>query len=248
MRLAPIALLFASVLALHAEALSELKAALSRLPGRDPVQIRLSYKTARDVSRHGAQASSGTQVAVDVLEDPQSLKLIWDANDARRVNEEARVHDHDSRSATPLREAMKDLDPGRLNHLVNQAEILAGLLEDSRFISESAQAFEGKPARLLTFSFTQRLPAALRSRLIHSDAGLKVWVDGQGLPIASESITHYAGRHGRIFGSYSGASQMLTHYAVFKDRLIVAARSTEETQTEDGESVVSRKEIHLQPR
>ncbi len=248
MRFTSTAILLASAMALRSDALSDLKSALVRFPGRAPIQVQLQYKTNREQSRRGASTSSGTDVTVDLMEDSQSLKLIWDAKDARRVNEEARVHDHDSKIATPLRDAMKDLDPGRLSHLVNQAEILSGLLEDSKFISESPETFEGKPARLLTFRFTQRLSSSLRSRLIRSDATLKIWVNSEGIPTASESVTHYAGRRSRIFGDYSGSSQMLTHYSVFTDRLFAADRSTEETQTEEGESVVSRKEVHLQTR
>ncbi len=248
MRLASITLLLASALSLHADALSDLKSSLSRFPGRSPIQVQLRYQTNREASRHGAPAISNAQVTVDVIEDLQSLKMIWDAKDARRVNEEARAHDHDSKSATPLREAMKDLDPGRLSHLVNQSGILEGLLEDSKFVSESSVAYEGKPARLLTFTFAQRLPSSVRSRLIRSDASLKIWVNAEGLPIASESVSTYSGRRGRIFGNYSGGSKMRTHYAAVQDRLLAVDRSTEETQTDDGESVSARKEIRLQPR
>ncbi len=242
-----IALLMSSV-ALRGDALADLRSAIKGLQGAGAIQVRLDYKTSRELKRKGSPASSGAHVSLDLSEDPQSLKLVWDANDARRVNEEARAHDHDPKHATPLRDAMKDLDPGRLSHLVNQAVILRGLMEDSHLVSETTDSFEGKPTRLMSFTFDQRLPSSLRSRLIRSDATLKIWVDENGLPLASETVTHYEGRRGRIFGDYSGGMKMATRYAVSNDRLLVVSRSVEETQTEEGQTILARKDILLQPR
>lgn len=240
--------LLVSATALRADALGDLKAVINRLPGAEAIQVRLEYSTRATLDRKGSPAYSAAHVALDLSEDARSLNMVWDAADARRVNEEARIHDHDPKQATPLREAMKDLDPGRLSHLVNQAVILQGLVEDSQLKSETAESFEGKPARLMTFTFQQRIPPSLRARLIHSDATLKIWVDDRGTPLASESVTHYEGRRGRIFGSYSGGSKMTTRYAVVKDRLLVVSRGTEETQTEEGHTTLARKDTQLQLR
>ena len=243
-----IAALLVSAFSLRADALADLKSAINRLPGGDAIQVHLNYTTSLKVNQKGAIVSSGANVALELSEDTQSLKMVWDAGDARRVNEEARAHDHDPKQPTPLREAMKDLDPGRLSHLVNQAVILRGLLEDSHLETETTDSFDGKPTQLMTFTFKQRIPFSLLARLIRSDATLKIWVDEKGIPLASETITHYEGKRGRIFGSYSGSTKMTTHYAVEKDRLLVLSRNMEETHTEEGRTTLARKDTIIQPR
>lgn len=233
---------------LQADGLSDLKTALRNLQGHDAVQVRLEYRLWRQSGSDGkSESPSEGLVGAHLAEDPTKLRVEWDTALVQRVEAEARKHDQDSKTPTPLRESLKDLDAGRLHHLLNQGPVLMNLIAESRFVRESQELLDGKAARLLVFAFEPRVPAHRQSRLSKREGELKVWIDGGGIPLRMESTIRYQGKMSRFFGAFSVRTVATTAFYRHENRLMVGSRSLEDEAWDSGEVTRSKTVVSLTP-
>lgn len=165
-------------------------------------------------------------VAVEVEDDPSGLRIQWPDRLLREVDAEARAHDRDHGAAIPYREAVKELDPGRVRHLLDQSGTLQGLIRGATLLEDKADSLDGHPARLLVYRFVPRLSWSEEYHLKYSEARLKLWLDAEGLPAASESSVTYDGKTSRMFGRYAGSTVVKTRYQKVQDRILVGFRET----------------------
>ena len=223
----------------------DLLGTLGRLTAKDPVKGTLTLKFHKTTTHDKKTKEVQGEVDLGLAADAENLNLRWTQATLRQANEEESARDRDPRQGTPLRDAMKDLDPGRLSHLLDQGTILRGLIAEGTFVEEKKDTFEGRDARMLVFSFPIRLTDFLRSRLIHSEGRLKVWVGEDGVPLGSESVALWNGKTSRFFGAFEGRTIIRTQYQKVGDRLIARHRQTEEWQSDDHQSSQVDKTIDL---
>ena len=228
---------------------ADAKAALHKLQGREAVQVHLDYQSWRQSGAEGKlEKPNQAQVGVRVAEDATMLRVEWDTSLVEKVEEEARRHDVDPTSPTSLRESLKDLDPGRLHHFLNQGPVLANLLAESRFLRESPENHGGKAARLLVFAFEPRVPASRQSHLSKREGEFKLWIDGEGIPFEAESTIHYQGKMSRIFGAFEVRTRTTTQFERIGTRLLVRSRTIEDEASDSGfvtrsKTLVSLKQV-----
>ncbi len=228
-----------------ADAPSDLRASLQRLQGHLPVRVSLSYATWQETNREKKSELSQASLQLRAGEEDGSLHVDWSLPQLEAANLEERNRDKDSRLATPFRDAMKDLDAGRLSHLLNQAEVLSHLLDATQFKEERSDNYQGKPARVLVFTFKPRIAPAHQARVSRSEATLKIWIGADGVPLATESLTQYEGRHSRFFGLFRSRSRVETTYGVLNGRLVVATRTSEDSLADSGDETKSKKTLTL---
>lgn len=232
------AVMFCLILApasLLADALSDAKAALHKLQSRETVQVQLEYRTWRQSGEDGKYSTPAqAQVGARLTEDARALHVEWDTPLVEQVEEEARRHDMDPKFPSSLRDALKDLDPGRLHHLLNQGPVLEALVSESRFVRETVEPLDGKAARLLVFSFEPRVPSSRQGRLSMRKGELKLWIDGEGNPLAAESNIQYQGKMSRFFGAFSMQVRTSTKFERIGSRLVATSRTVEEESWDSG--------------
>jgi hypothetical protein len=208
------------------------KAAIGRLDAKEALAGRLSeiYERQLGADAHKVRAD----LALDLKADTTTLDLAWDQTLLRRADAEERSRDRSAGGSMPLREALKELDPGRVSHLLDQRASLLGLLGQGKVLKASEGSFEGHPARKLELGVPVRVDDdLLRARVSASEGRLTIWLDADGLPVASELELSYSGRKGRVFGRFESRSTIRTKYGVKGDRIFVAHRDTAESFTDD---------------
>lgn len=208
----------------------------AKSPAKATVQLEL---WSRHTLKKQAVTGQGT-VSVETEDDPSGLRIQWPDRQLREVDAEARAHDRDHGRATPLRDAVKELDPVRVRHLLDQSGTLLGLIRGATFLEEKADVLDGHASRLLVYRFVPRLSWSEEYHLKKSEARLKLWLDGAGLPVASESSVTYEGKTSRMFGRYAGRIVVRTRYQKVQDRLLVAYRETLTFHSADDESEEER--------
>ena len=139
-----------------ADGASDLARRLEGFRSPEPATVSLRMELRLDRTLHKKTAKGEATVRVDIEADPAGLRVLWESGLLRDANEEERQHDRDRDRLMPLREGLKDLDPARLGHLLDQAGSLAGLTRNGPG-EEKAEAFEGKEARRLVYRFQPRL-------------------------------------------------------------------------------------------
>lgn len=200
--------------------------ALAALPAKTPLRATVDLASWDQHTLKKRTVTGQAEVAVEAEEDPDGLRITWPGRLFGALEAEAQAHDRDHALPTPSRDAVKELDPGRLRHLLDQAGTLRGLVGSATFLEERPDTLEGRRLRLQVYRFTPRLAWSEEYHLQHSEARLKLWLDGDGLPVATESTVSYDGKTSRMFGRYLGSTTVLTRYQHVGDRILVASRET----------------------
>lgn len=200
--------------------------ALAALPAKTPLRATVDLASWAQHTLKNQTVTGQAEVAVEAEEDPAGLRIAWPDRLFRDLDAEARAHDRDHGRPTPAREAVKELDPGRVRHLLDQAGTLRELVREATLLEERPDTLEGHPVRLQVYRFTPRLSWSEEYHLQHREARLRLWLDAEGLPVATESTVTYDGKTSRMFGRYLGSTAVQTRYQHVGDRILVAARET----------------------
>lgn len=227
---------------LRAGGLEAARAAVSHLAAQSPLAGHLAEIYRKDDGgAKAAQSLGGAQLSVEVQANPSGLVLSWDQGLLHQADAEERARDREANGAMPLREAMKELDPGRVAHLLDQRASILGLLAQGTLLRAEDVTYEGQPARKLELSVPVRVSDdRLRARVSSSEGRLTLWLGADSVPLASELHLSYQGRMGRIFGRFEGRSVLRTKYGREGDRLFVAHRdSWESLADESGDRTIT---------
>jgi|SRR5438128_2214567 len=209
-------------------------------PAPIAVSVRLELHLERTL--HHKAVKGDAAVPLEAEADAVALRVTWDPEVLRRADAEARERDLSSDRITPLREALKELDPDRLSHLLDQAGTLAGLTKGGP-AEETPGTYDGREARRLVYRFQPRLSWTETYYLQHSDGRFTVWIAPDGTPLASDSVATFEGKTSRMFGRFRGSTTIHTRYAAEGGRLWVAERDFDDLRSrEDGGEVEHRSE------
>lgn len=217
---------------LWADGRGDLASAVGRFQSSGSVQARIDFQLwTRQIL--GKQSSiHQSEVKALLQEDEESLRITWPkAAMADLMLKEERAARGEV-PTTAIRDQMKELDPGRIHHLLDQAAVLRHPVDVSRFVSEQTDTWEGKPARLVLFEFNPRVPENKAGRLSRRSGSLKVWIAADGTPFASSEVAEYEGKMGRFFGAFHSKTDTETRYAVMQGRIVAIHREVLESSSE----------------
>jgi len=231
----------------HADGLTDLRAALARLSGQSSLKATVQ---ARDWRRtgEGKDAKEKQGEVVIALEDgPRGLQPLYGRELLTRADAEARAAVKDKSAATPTAQALLQLGFGELRTLSSAAPSLQREIDDARFRSETAEAWNGKPARKLVFEGSvDRLAEADRKYVREYSATLSVWIAPDGTPLASARHVDLSGR-AFVVVSFEQHSDLQRVYAVSGDRLLSTSEDEKGSARGAGESQEYHTERSLQP-
>jgi hypothetical protein len=160
------------------------------------------------------------------------------------VDAEAREADRERGRLVPLREAMKELDPARIGHLLNQVHTILGIASGAP-AEDKVETYEGHEAHRLVFRFEPRLSWTEQYYARRKQGQLTVWVTPDGVPLASESKATYEGKTSRMSGRFEGSTIVRTRYALEGSRLRVVDRDADEMSSRDDGGEVERSHLHF---
>jgi hypothetical protein len=169
-----------------ADGLTDVCATLQKLQSDQPLRARVEIKIRRSGGENDKQKKSLATSTVIVESGPQGLTLSWSPEQikqsrklawAERVNPDAPKSD----LAT-----LKALAAGEALNLLDAADPLRRALEKAVLQEDKRENYQGKPARLLVLKVDLGLDEEERKALKSSEAILKLWLDGDGVPLAME--------------------------------------------------------------
>jgi hypothetical protein len=234
--LSPIALLVLPTL-VWADGLSDLRASLQNLHGHAPLQVNVSYSAWQEATTFLRPVVSQGSIQLRVGEDGSGLHVDWKLPQLNPTTGEECLSGPDPKAAAQIRDATKDLDAERLDHLLNQADVLSRFIEGSRFEQELRETYQGQSARVLVFTFNQKIRPEHQGRVSGGEARLKIWIGEGGQPLGMESVREYQGKHSRLYGRFHNKSLVRTTYAILNQRLLVASRKSEDSLYDTGEKL-----------
>jgi hypothetical protein len=205
----------------RADGLSDLKSALGRLRGQQP--LTASFEIAM-WSRHGEGSGADEwrgRATLGVEHTPRGLELQYPAELLARVNAEADQVAHDPNTKTPARNTLRNVDAVDVQRMLSNAPALRHDVEDATFQGEAAADWHGHPARKLTFSMPiERLSNNDRKYVKHFDSRLELWIAPDGTPLGSHLHVSVKGRAFVVVG-FEQEREVDRSYAVSGDRLVI---------------------------
>ena len=219
----------------RADSGSELRAALARLNGREPVRVRVDYQS---IGREGDanKPAGGEPAATAIVEDgPEGLRIFWSRALMQTVGEEVAAQARDPDKRAPTRRAMDDLSATRLNGYLNAAPGLIQRLDEAQLVDEKTDTLEGRPVRVLTFKFTPHLNERSRKFVKEIEITGKLWVGADGVPVAAENRSRVKGRAYLVI-SFESSEAEEYRFRQAGDRLLVMRHVKENSGSGGGES------------
>lgn len=217
-------LLLSASLSANADGLSDLKTALERLNGNSPIKAsyQVEFLDVSDADDEEDRRETSGEVGVRVIDNDDGLQIIYSQEVMQLVETEAMQRTHDEEADTPTLNAIRDISARGLRNTLSASASLQRRLAKAEFVSEKAQEFEGKPARLLTFNLP--LDAIINDKRTREyvkkfEGSYTILIDENGVPIEAKEEFNGKGR-AFIVLSVSAASSAYNRYQVVGDRLL----------------------------
>ena len=241
-------LLFALALPLAADGAGDLKAALLRLRGSNPVKaaVHLSewQRTVEDKQSHEQNAQADFQV----VDGPAGFSLTLTQPTVDRVRAEIRKplpkSKKEQKGLRPVTALVSSFGSLEAAELVNAADALQALLEGADLKEDRVDASQGTNGRLLGF----QLPTEEESKLgakAKSTGYLKVWLGADGAPFASLRTQGFEG--GFMWIKAKVEQRTSRRYTQDAGRLVVLEETQENSVEGAGEKAQTKRTLKLTP-
>jgi hypothetical protein len=249
--LAPAALLALMLAAPWAQAdgVADLRAALARPQGT--VALRGVFK-ADTTSRQGDAADAEDdrgQAQVQFEDGPQGLRLLFGRDTLQRIELEERTRQRDPKARTPTLTGLKALEMNELRGMLSPTAALLALLDDATPKAEVPEAWNGQPARRLSFELgLGKMRERDRKYIKKYEGTLDIWIGAEGWPLALRQQTQASGRAFLVVTFEMRMREEQT-FLLVDDRLVVARRDSQGSGAGAGEKGESHtlRELQLLP-
>ncbi|MDM4768320.1 hypothetical protein [Pelomonas sp. SE-A7] len=215
------ALAFCSLpLLAQADTLADVRAVLAQ-QGQASVKAVIEVKS---LSRNGEGKDLEEQqgeAAVQVEDGPQGLRVMYARELLQRGEAEAQNKARDPKTKTVTLSGIAKLDNSNLRELLNPAAKLGRLLDRAKLKGEKVEAWQGKPATLLSFDLEkQKMSGQFADAVKNYSGTLELWVGPQGVPLAAKVRESVSGRAFLVF-SFESQGEEEQQFGFVADRLVM---------------------------
>lgn len=232
-------LLLPLTLTLSAGSLDDLRAALQKLPGGEPVKATLEHSFWRQTVDDKKPTISQGKVVAQLEDGPQGLRVTWSRPTLTQASKELAAQEREPERTTPTRTALRNIDPVEAAEALNHVDALLRDLGQAQLLEEKVEAWQGHPAKLLALKLSPKIPEAQRKYLKELKVEARIWIAPDGLPLAFASSVAYKGS--RMFISFEGGSTQELQFARLAGRLVVTRATSEDRNSGFGASSQTKK-------
>lgn len=211
---------------LRADGLSDLKAALTRLQGRDQARAEVELHLWKRKADGGTTIQTQGEGRAWIEDGPGGTTLRFSPQLLDQVNREGLEKVKHPDSSTPKTDCMDEMGARRLAEFMGYAPVLLRDLEQCHLLGEEPVTLDGKPARILRFSANPSLPSSLKKLLDRLDTDVRVWIEIDGTPLAAEINYTYKGS--KLFIGFNGSHKERLDFKTRQQRLLVTRHDWEE--------------------
>ena len=228
MRLPSFLVLLTSAAILRADGLTDLRAALQRLPATQPVKAIVDCQVwSKTVKEKQPKILQG-QVQIKVEDGPSGLKLGWDKGELDRIQAATKVKDNGPK------QAMDALGAEQVGNLLDASRDLMDTLDGTKITDDRPDTWQGHPARRLTLSLDPKgMDASDRKHIKSYTRILTIWMGPDGVPLALQDQEDLKGSFFLI--SFESHNKNARTFARSGDRLVTAHEESESSGSGAGQ-------------
>jgi hypothetical protein len=171
---------------LFADGLTDVRAVLQKLQSDQSIRARVEIKTRRSGGESNKQKQSEGVSSVIVESGLDGLKLSWSPDQIKQSRKAVWAETANPDAPKSDIATLRALEAGQALNLLDAADPLRRGLERARLLEDKADTYKGKPARLLVIRIDLGLDEEGRKALKSSEAIEKLWLDGDGVPVAMD--------------------------------------------------------------
>jgi len=240
-----LSLLLLCALPLAADPLGDVRAALGKLTGRDP--IRATYDVQRTVSNEGRfnDDKYAGKVTVELEGDANGYRIVFARPVLDQVQRELQAEARDPKKTMPTATALDEIRPVDTSSAIDFAPVLLRTLEGAKLVSDTNGTWAGKPARVMVFRL-QDEPHQGPGKITVADNKLTLWLGPDLVPLAAENL--FSAKFSILLIKGETKRKNSWHFARVGDRLVRARHEGSESGSGLGqkgsESVVATVRVH----
>jgi hypothetical protein len=218
--------------------LEAVRGALRQFAGTTPVTATLERSVTSERKDRPLEAG---RVTLRVTAGPQGISIGYPDELLGQIRAERAQTDPEQ--PRPARRTLQDFDAADAADMLNSAVGLLGDLEGATLGRETASEHGGRPARLLELELPVRISKADRKWLKHASHAMKLWVDGDGVPLAAESSFSFS--VGLLIFTFEARDFRTQVFGRAGDRLVALHRTSRFDGEGLGESQHTQSETRL---
>jgi hypothetical protein len=233
-----------AVPAAGADGLDDLRTTLEGLRGTMPVKVSLTAQVTTVSKDDDDKVRNASGSATLTAEDgPQGLRLAFPRDVIVKAVAEGAGRQTDSTAPIPTRNALNELDYADVHSMVHAAETLLMRLEGAKLKAERVEAWNGKPARVLSLELT----VAKNQQFVDKQSStMDIWIDEAGRPLVSRAQAMSKGS-AYIVVTFEVKNREDRVYSVVGDRLLVTRRDSSGSGSGAGQRGETKATVTLQP-
>ena len=187
MNFSRVLLVLALALPVSADTLTDIRGALGRLTGRDP--IRATYELQQSVANEGKFSDDkfNGKVTFEVEGDANGFRVVFPRVMLDQINREQNAEAKNPKATMPTLSAAQQFDPIRSAQALDFAPPLLRLLEGAKVVGDTAGTWQGKPARVVVFRMADE-PHDGPGKVTIAENKLTLWIGSDLVPAAVEHI------------------------------------------------------------
>lgn len=240
--LSPVPLAVAQpALQVESPGLVDLRRSLQQLRRSEPIALDVQFKLfGRSGEDKDLQEREGL-LQLRLEDSAAGLRMAYAPALIAQLRDEEMAKTIDEDVKNSALNAIGQFDYWEWRELVYPVDQLELMLARYRFLDEAVSSYEGKPARLLRFSLPrEKIDKRYRKYVKKYRNRLLLWIDEQGVPLASELQESGTGRVFIVIGfKFKNAVQM--EYQQVGDRLITRRREVKD----ESEGATMQSERHF---
>lgn len=232
----------------HADGLSDLKSALSRLQGQTPLKAVVDAKTWNRQGEGKDLEESQGNASVTVEENQRGLQVLYSKDMLAKLENEEQQKEKDQKAKTPTLAALGEVNSSALRPIISASGYLLRNLEKANFKSEKQDQYNGKPARVLNFELSiDQLTEKDRKYIKKYTGNFDIWIAQDGTPLFSRRAQKIEARAFLVV-SFESKNEEEWVYGTVGDRLVALRREAKNSGAGMGERTENKsiKTLHVQ--
>ena len=221
---------YAAVLPLSATAdgVADFRGALTRLQSADPIVVDSQFKLFGRSGDHEELIEREGIINLRFEDDEKGLRVVYSPELIALLHSEelAKIEDEDVKNSAL--NAVGQFQYWEWRELLYPAQQMELVLGRYNFVSEKVDAYNGRAARLLTFSMPRsRIDKSYRKYVKKYSNLFLVWIDDEGVPLASQLTEEGSGRIFIVIG-FEFKNEIHTEYQRYGNRLLATKREVKD--------------------
>jgi hypothetical protein len=207
----------AVALPLHADGLSDVRAALAKLSGRDP--IRATYEVQRQIDNNGKFNNDKFtgRASIDVEGDANGVRVQFSRALLEQMEKEQDAKAREPKKPTPTVSAVAQMGALAVADAIDHAPYLLHMLDDAKLVEDRAGTLGGKPSRVIIFRLADKRDMDIGKMTVIENK-LTLWLGDDHVPVAAELVR--AAKYSFLIFKAEWKTNRSWHFARIGDRLV----------------------------